>query len=110
MSTLEYTFNPVSDLVQNPTPILQQQKAEITTNPYIQPKPEPTETPKKSPTYSEINRNVSKTVLGLIDDLFDKPDDIPWTKYIQIILDKDDRYNYIAVLIVFTILFAVLFI
>lgn len=108
MSTLEYTFNPTSDLVQNPTPILQQQKAEITTNPFIKPKSETQQ--KKPPTYNEINQNISKTVLGLIDDLFDKPEDIPWVKYIHIILDKDDRYNYIAVLIVFTILFAVLFI
>ena len=118
MSALEYTTNPQTDFIQNPINILQQEKSSITTNPFVQPKlytvqenlqDTPKDTPKdKPPTFYDINKKLSTAIMGLIDDLFEKPDDIPWLKYIQMILDKDERYTYLTVLFIFTTLFIIL--
>lgn len=120
MSALEYTTNPQTDFIQNPINILQQEKSSITTNPFVQPRTyiiqdtskdtpkDLKETPPKPPTFYDINQKLSTSIMGLIDDLFEKPDDIPWLKYIQMILDKDERYTYLTVLFIFTTLFIIL--
>lgn len=121
MSALEYKTNPQTDFIQNPINILQQEKSSITTNPFVQPrlytvqetlqettKDTPKDTPPKPPTFYDINKKLSNSIMGLIDDLFEKPDDIPWLKYIQMILDKDERYTYLTVLFIFTTLFIIL--
>lgn len=123
MSALEYTTNPQTDFVQNPINILQQEKSSITTNPFVQPRSytiqdttqdnntiqdTPKENIPKPPTFYDINKKLSTSIMGLIDDLFEKPDDIPWLKYIQMILDKDERYTYLTVLFIFTTLFIIL--
>lgn len=115
MSSLEYTTNPQTDFIQNPINILQQEKSFITTNPFIQPLQDTQlnenikdiQSP-KPPTFYDINRKLSTSIMGLIDDIFEKPDDIPWLKYIQMILDKDERYTYLTVLFIFTSLFIIL--
>ena len=102
MSALEYKTNPQTDFIQNPINILQQEKSSITTNPFVQPrlytvqettkettKDTPKDTP-KPPTFYDINKKLSTSIMGLIDDLFEKPNDIPWLKYIPMILDKDN--------------------
>ncbi len=121
MSSLEYTTNPQTDFLQNPINILQQEKSFITTNPFIQPlqnlqplQPlQPLQNlqdtqPPKPPTFYDINRKLSTSIMGLIDDMFEKPDDIPWLKYIQMILDKDERYTYLTVLFIFISLLIIL--
>jgi hypothetical protein len=131
MSALEYKTNPQTDFIQNPINILQQEKSSITTNPFVQPRlytvqetlqettkdtpkdtppkdTPPKDTPPKPPTFYDINKKLSNSIMGLIDDLFEKPDDIPWLKYIQMILDKDERYTYLTVLFIFTTLFIIL--
>ena len=113
MSSLEYITNPQTDFLQNPINILQQEKSSITTNPFVQPKTNiQNDTPKnikvKPPTFFDINQKLSTSIMGLIDDIFEKPDDIPWIKYLQIILEKDERYTYLTVLFIFTSLFIIL--
>jgi hypothetical protein len=123
-SDLEYKTNPQTDFIQNPINILQQEKSSITTNPFVQPKTYeyiqdtnkentqkeniPKKDTPKPPTFYDINKKLSTSIMGLIDDLFEKPDDIPWLKYIQMILDKDERYTYLTVLFIFTTLFIIL--
>lgn len=111
MSSLEYKTNPQTDFLQNPINILQQEKSFITTNPLIQPlqsNENLKDTQPKPPTFYDINIKLSTSIMGLIDDIFEKPDDIPWLKYIQMILDKDERYTYLTVLFIFISLFIVL--
>lgn len=105
---LEYIYNPQSDNVDSPIPILQQQKSVITTNPYITGIIQQKEITQKSPTFNEINTKLSISIMGLIDDLFIKPNDVPWSNYIVMILEKDQRYTYLCVLIVFTTFFLIL--
>lgn len=110
-SYLEYIYNPQTDNVNSPIPILQQQKSVITTNPYITGTIQENETKQKenkSPTFNEINTKLSISIMGLIDDLFIKPNDIPWSNYIVMILEKDQRYTYLCVLLVFTTFFLIL--
>ena len=38
-------------------------------------------------TLSDINRNISNSCIGLLDDSFNKPDNITWVDYIQIIIN-----------------------
>lgn len=110
-----------SSNIQNPTPILLQQKSKITTNPFI------SETQKKielqaiqdnankimtdfynknstssikNLSLSDINKNTSESILGLLDDLLNKPQDIKWITYIQICLKKDNRYTYIGIIFI----------
>ena len=114
MKSLDYTLQrlpgnqlelPNASLpLVNPKPILQQTKSEITTNPFIQ----PTETKPENPSFSEINQNISITFIGLLDDLFNKPDNETWSIYLPKILSKEQRYNYIAVLIFFIALYILL--
>jgi len=115
MKSLDYTLEqlpgnqlelPNASLpLSNPKPILQQTKSEITTNPFIQ--PSDTQKP-PNPTFSEINQNISITFVGLLDDFFNKPDDESWNSYLPKILSKDQRYNYLAVLIFFIALYILL--
>ena len=112
MNDLEYIYNEQTDLVDSPVPILQQTKSVITTNPYIT-GALPTNTNnlpvKKSPTFNHINSKLSESVLGIIDDIFVKPNDIPWSNYLVMILEKGERYTYLCVLLIFITLFLVLF-
>lgn len=116
MKSLDYTLErlPGNQLEQsysslpfkNPKPILQQTKSEITTNPFI--KETGYDSPPINPTFNEINENVSVTFMGILDDLFNKPDKEPWNNYLSDILSKDQRYNYIAILLFFIALYILL--
>jgi hypothetical protein len=104
MEQLDYTFNPETDMVQNPIPILQQQKAELTTNPFIKPaRQESSETPQ-----IKINRQLSIHLIGFMDDLLDKPDNMEWHRHVKMCLHKDDRMLYLTILLVFIVLFMIL--
>lgn len=108
--------------ITNPQPILQQPKSIITTNPFIpddqkkaelqdlqnsanqiiQTNYEQNKTSSiKDMSISNINQNVASSIMGIIEDLFNKPDDIPWTQYIPYIFSKDQRYAFIGVLFIF---------
>lgn len=114
MKSLDYTLEllpgtqlelPNSTLpLSNPKPILQQTKSVITTNPFI----EPTEDKPVNPTFTDINKGISKSFIGLLDDLFNKPDDINWDDYLKMILAKDNRFNYLTVLLFFIALYILL--
>lgn len=116
MKSLDYTLErlPGNQLehanatlpLSNPKPILQQTKSEITTNPFI--KETGSDEPIQNPTFTQINQNVSVTFVGLLDDLFNKPDDETWNSYLPAILSKDQRYNYLAVLLFFIALYILL--
>jgi hypothetical protein len=182
MKSLDYTLDklpgdqleiPYEKLpLSNPTPILQQPKSEITTNPFIVPSdkynkltlfnsvepisrstptsgstlititmPRPVnETPTDSkqtipttskttpestiipdvskttvsstshenPTFSNIIQKTSITFTGILDDMYKKPDNVSWVVYLKQILSKDDRYNYVAILIFFIALYILL--
>jgi hypothetical protein len=115
MKSLDYTLEllPGNQLehanstlpLANPKPILQQTKSQITTNPFIQ---ETGSDEQINPTFNQINENISVTFVGILDDIFNKPDDESWNSYLPKILSKDQRYSYIAVLIFFIALYILL--
>jgi hypothetical protein len=115
MKSLDYTLErlPGNQLehsnaslpLGNPKPILQQTKSNITTNPFI--KETGVDIP-YNPTFNQINEHVSVTFVGLLDDMFNKPDNESWNSYLPKIVSKDNRYNYIAVLIFFIALYILL--
>lgn len=115
MKSLDYTISllpgepleesHVSLPFENPTNILSQTKSDITTNPYIIPK-EPNIN--FNPNFSDINKGVSVTFIGFLDDLFNKPDTDTWVSYLPKIFNKDQRYNYFAILLFFIAIYILL--
>ena len=115
MKSLDYTLSrlpgepleqPMVSLpFENPTNILSQTKSSITTNPFVK---EPVLPEVKNPNFSDINKGVSVTFIGFLDDLFNKPDTDTWTSYLPKILNKDQRYNYFAILIFFIAIYILL--
>ena len=114
----------------SPQPILQQDKSSIvTTNPFI-----PNEQREKeilsiqneansiieeayrsnktssiqNLTLNEINYNVSSSFIGFVDDIFAKPKDIPWRHYIPIIIQKEQRFVYLGILLIFIAIYILL--
>jgi hypothetical protein len=114
MKSLDYTLEllPGSQIelqnatlpLSNPKPILQQTKSIITTNPFIV----PTENEGSKLTYTDTSKGVSKSFIGLLDDLLNKPDDTNWYDYLKMILTKDNRLNYLTVLLFFIALYILL--
>lgn len=105
----------------NTVPILQQQRSDITTNPFISNEQQQLElvtieqnankiiedqyarnrvTSIKNKSLQELNENISNSVIGIIDDLFKKPSDLPWNLYIVEIFTKEQRYAYIGMLLI----------
>lgn len=115
MKSLDYTLEllPGNQLehsnatlpLNNPKPILQQTKSQITTNPFIK---ETGSDKPVNPTFNHINKQLSITAVDILDDIFNKPDNETWTSYLPEVLSKDDRYNYIAVFIFFIALYILL--
>jgi hypothetical protein len=52
-----------------------------------------------------ILQNMSNSVVGLIDDLFSKPDNVPWTHYLPDIIAKDQRYAFIGIILLIIALY-----
>ena len=104
--------------IQNTQPILLQERSKITTNPFIpneQKEMELSILNKESNdilikkhnqskftnlSIQQINANISKSVIELMDDLFKKPESKSWIEYIKEIMQKDDRYSYIGILLI----------
>lgn len=107
--------------IQNPVPILQQERSSITTNPFIPNEQKTLELETldkeankiieeawvksksnsiKNLSLNDINQNVSSSFIGLIDDLFTKPKETPWKEYIVEIFNKDQRFTYIGILFI----------
>lgn len=113
MKSIDYTIRLLPGEIQsenetlplrNPQPILQQTKSDIITNPFIKESNDDI----KNPTFTQINTNVSTTFISLLDDLFNKPEIESWNNYLPKILLKDNRYNYLAVLLFFIALYILL--
>lgn len=117
--------------IQNPIPILQQPKSTIvTTNPFI-----PNEVKEMelemidreankiieeqyrqsqasglgNMTVKQIGRNISVSCVGILDDLFAKPQDKAWGQYLPEIFQKDGRYGYIGILFIIIAALSMLF-
>jgi hypothetical protein len=119
------SVNQIANL-QNAVPILQQERSTVTTNPFI-PNEQKTielekidkeanliieEQYKKNKTNSifnltiaEINKHVSSSFIGFLDDLFTKPQDVSWKVYIPMIIQKDQRYTYLGILLILVALY-----
>lgn len=121
--------NKVIDNVDNPKPILLQQKSKINTNPFIPDSQKQielqavqdnannivTEYYNKNMTssiqnlsLSEINKNIGKSIMGLMNDLLNKPNNIDWLTYVQLSLKKDNRYTYIGIVFVVIAVYIIL--
>lgn len=108
--------------ISNPIPILEQERSKITTNPFIPNEQriiELEDLDKQANliieeqynrnktnsianlTISDINKNISSSFIGFFNDLFTKPSDMPWRIYIPMILERDQRYTYLGVLLIF---------
>lgn len=96
--------NNASLPLENPTNILTQTKSSITTNPFIK----PIENIYVNKSLNQINTNVSITFIGFLDDLFNKPDNESWPSYLIVIIKKEERYNYFAVLLFCIALYIIL--
>lgn len=111
MKSLDYTLEklpgnplelPNSTLpFGNPQPILQQTKSQITTNPFIKEAP-------VNPSFNKINEKVSFTFMSILEELFNKPENENWNEYLSDVFQKEDRLNYIAILIFFIVLYILL--
>ena len=67
----------------------------------------PVPTP-ENPSFSKITQKISTTFIGILDDIYKKPDDVSWFEYLKEILSKDDRFHYVAILIFFIALYIML--
>lgn len=116
--------------IVNPQPILQQPaSSKINTNPFIPNQQRELELKviqrqaneiiedayKSNKTSSianlslkQINKNISDSFLGIVDDIYKKPKDINWKDYFPKILEKDQRYAYLGVLLVLISLYILL--
>jgi predicted esterase YcpF (UPF0227 family) len=103
----QVVFNPETDMVKDPKPILQQQKAKLTTNPFIKKATEPIPEKEKDDV-PKINRELSIHIIGFMDDMFDKPDSVEWHHHIKQCIQKENRMLYMIILLIFIILFIVL--
>jgi hypothetical protein len=110
-----------------PQPILQQQKSSrLVTNPFIPNEQKEQElqvvqeeandiikvayqqnqtSSIQNQSLGQININISQSVIGFLDDCFNKPDDIPWKHYLPMITQKEQRYTYIGILLIFISIF-----
>jgi hypothetical protein len=100
--------------IVNPQPILQQDKSSmVTSNPLIPNEQKEREiivtdsnsnintsnkTTVKNMSIQDINKKIGSSVIGFFDDLFLKPENVPWKEYLPTILQKDERYTYIGIL------------
>lgn len=106
----------------DPVPILQQQPSEITTNSFIPQEQRIKElsiieeqanklveeayfqnrnSSIRFQSIDQINKNISGSVIGIIDDILRKPSEISWNTYIVYIFQKEQRYAYIGILLIF---------
>ncbi len=118
-----------SVVLSNPTNILSQERSYITTNPFI-----PNEQKEKelsvlqdkaqsvvddawnsnnkssirNLTLDNILKNMAMAPINLFTDLFNKSENISWLDYIPLIIQRDQRYAYIGLLIIFITLFYIL--
>jgi len=100
----------MSDIInlQSSVPILQQAKSSIIKNELI-----PNESGKIEQVVivsenkfqvkrgiSLINENISKSILGVTIDFFDKDKNITWIQHFKYIFTKDQRYKYIGLFLI----------
>ena len=67
-----------------------------------------TETTIENHSFSKIVENTSITFVGILDDIYRKPDDVSWLEYIRQIVVKNNRFNYIAIILFFIVLYILL--
>lgn len=98
-------------------PILQQSKSFITTNPFIPESQRMLElealdteanaiiqeqynrnvvSSVKSQSLGNIAKNMSGSIIGIMDDMFAKPSGVPLMQYMQAVFQRDQRYAYIG--------------
>lgn len=99
--------------IRNPTNILQQPKSAIITNPLIPNTHsnidiEYINNHKEKSAIQQLHSNIASSCIGLLDDLLQKPSSTTWNEYIIVVLKKDDRYNYIGILILVVAFFILL--
>jgi hypothetical protein len=100
--------------IHNPIPILQQKPSSITTNTLIpvnfQPQIQKTQESQESQIQKSqiqktqetqeyqvnINQQISSDFIEFFNNMFEKPNDTPWPKYIIDIISKKKRYTYIG--------------
>ena len=101
MSTTSVPISVPIANISNPIPILQQESSNITTNTLI-PKISTIEVEPQQKKIFQIEyfTKISSSFIGLFDDLFVKPVDVPWLDYLQTIIKKDQRYYYIGIFLI----------
>lgn len=115
--------------IKNPEPILLQQKSKLNTNPFIPDTQKQLElqniqdnanqimmdyynksstTSIQNLSLSNISKNLSDSIIGLMNDLLNKPKNIDWFPYIEQSIKKDNRYTYIGILFIIIALYFIL--
>ncbi len=91
--------------IHNPIPILQQKPSSITTNTLIpvnfQPQLQESQIQESRIQETQeyqvnINQQISSDFIEFFNNMFEKPNDTPWPKYIIDIISKKKRYTYIG--------------
>lgn len=116
---------PVVVNITNPVPILQQNKSSIITNPFIPNEQKEFEIELlnkeaseilekeyqekqrdsiKNQTIEGIFKKMINSILGVLDDIFKKPEDINFFHHLLNILSKENRYAYIGVFLILMVI------
>jgi len=111
-NTLTTNNTPIATLTPAPvsTPIPLNKPVSVpapVSKPVPAPAPESKPVP-ENPSFSKIVQKISTTFIGILDDMYKKPDNVSWFKYLKEILSKDDRFHYVAILIFFIALYIML--
>jgi hypothetical protein len=122
---LPTTDNILADtgIVSNPVNILARERSNLTTNPFIPNEQRIREFEvidkraneimqrayDKNDIYNfsinDINKNISKSTVEFLDDLFVKPENENWIEYLQVILLKNERYMYFGFILIMFVIF-----
>jgi len=101
-----------TELVKNPIPILQQKKADMTTNKFLNEYATKDKQEVKNSKYTigftKFNKEFSNSIMEFFDDIYEKPEDKKWQEHIVYIIKKENRHNYLGVLLIFTVMFLIL--
>lgn len=94
------------DKLTSPTPILQQSKSTIVTNPFItedQKQKELADLQRQANAIFDnhsfvLPKKMSSSFINVLDDILNKPQAVNWGQYLFQIITKDNRFFYLGIL------------
>lgn len=92
--------------ISTPTPILQQQKSKITTNPLIQPVVEHPEVDSNEQglitiSFHNMNQKIVQCLHDINTELYNRPNKTVWHTYLISVFTKEDRLISLIVMVLY---------